>query len=32
VTEIAYFVIGCWVGVCVGIIIVTLFNKENEDG
>ena len=27
----ALFTIGCWVGVFVGIIIVGLLNKENEN-
>jgi len=29
--ELAYFVIGCWVGVFVGILIIGLLKKENED-
>ena len=28
---IGYFVIGCWVGVFVGILIIALLNKENKD-
>ena len=27
----AYFTIGCWVGVFVGILIVGLLKKENEN-
>ena len=27
---IGYFVIGCWVGVFVGILIIALLNKENK--
>mgnify|MGYP003140128036 FL=1 len=29
--PVAIFVVGCWVGVFVGIIIVGLLNKENKD-
>ena len=28
--EMGYFVIGCWVGVFIGILIIGLLNKENE--
>ena len=28
--DIAIFLIGCWVGVFWGIIIIALFRKENE--
>ena len=30
-SEMAYFVIGCWVGTFVGFLIAGLLNKENED-
>ena len=29
-SDIAIFVVGCWVGVFVGILIIALLNKENE--
>ena len=29
--DMGIFVIGCWVGVFVGILIIGLLNKENED-
>ena len=29
--DIAIFVIGCWVGVFIGILIIGLLNKENEN-